>query len=315
MGQPVAPSQPLQAAAHRLRIDGVTAETVRRLREAGIPAVVLKGPSTARWLYDASDCRTYDDTDLLVPPPLEAAGQVLAAGGFQRNVPESTQPWLPHAENWERSADGTTVDLHRSFHGVGVDDATAWAVLSRHTEPMEVGGLEVAVLDLPARALTVALHAASGHARERVVQDLHRALQRASLELWTESYRIATELGAVGPFAFGLRSLPAGRDVATELGLPEAVDTSWVLRKRGDGRLLGSTLRLAWLGSLPTIRQKIGFALRCLFPPPWVIRRWMVANPARPQWVWLGYGRRIAVKARMAPMAYREWRRAQHEAG
>ena len=276
---------------------------------------MLKGPSTARWLYDASECRTYLDTDILVPPPLEAAGQVLAACGFERNETRSNKPWLPHAENWERSADGASIDLHRSFHGVGVDDATAWAVLSRHTEPLAVGGAEVAVLDLPARALTVALHAASGHARARVLQDLDRAFQRASLELWHEAYGIATELGAVGPFAVGLRSLPAGRQVATELGLPEVVETAWVLRNRGDRQLLGRTLRLAWLGSLPTIRQKAGFVLRCLFPPPWVVRRWMAANPRRLQWVSLGYGRRIAANVRTVPTAYREWRRARHEAG
>jgi hypothetical protein len=298
-----------------LRTDRVTAETVVRLREAGIPSVVLKGPSTARWLYDGRDCRTYDDTDILVPPPLEAAGQVLAACGFERKMPESTEPWTPHAENWERSGDGAAVDLHRSFHGVGVDDATAWAVLARHTEPLEVGGVEVAVLDIPARALTVALHAASGHARDRVVQDLHRALERVPLERWSEAYRIAVDLGAVGPFGLSLRLLPGGRDVASELGLPEAVDTFWVLRNRGDRRLLGSTLRLAWLGSLPTIRQKVGFVVRCLFPPPWVIRRWMAANPVRRNWIPLGYGRRIAAKVRTAPTAYREWRRAQHEAG
>lgn len=315
MGQPRALSRPVVAAALRLRIDSVTAETVHRLEAAGIQSVVLKGASTARWLYEAKDCRTYTDADVLVPPPLEAAGRVLAACGFECRPAAGTYPWRPHAVNWRRSTDGATIDLHRSFHGVGVDDATAWAVLVRHTEPLEVGGQEVAVLDVPARALVLALHAAAGHAPERETEDLRRALERVPLDLWNEAYGIATDLGAVVPFSTGLRLLPAGREVAAELGVPDTADTSWVLRSTGDRRLLGTTLRLDWISSLPTIRQKVGFVVQSLFPPPWVVRYWMATNPGGPQWIGFGYGRRIGSKVSTAPEAYREWRRAQREAG
>jgi len=309
MGQPLAPSRPVLAAAQRLRIDVVTADIVTRLRDAGIPSVVLKGASTARWLYEPSDGRIYSDADILIPPPLRAAEPVLEASGFKRNRPAAV-----HAMSWERASDVASVDLHHSFYGVGVDDATAWAVLAYHTEPMEIGGIEVAVLDLPARALIVALHAAAGNRRNRVVRDLQRALDRLPTELWIGASRLAVELDAAVPFAAGLRSLPAGRKLSSELGLPE-ISTTWVRRSGADRQVLGIALWLEWIALLPTTRAKVRFVARSLFPEPAIVRNWMIRNPGGSQWVPLGYGRRIASKARTAPRAISRWRRVRDDAG
>ncbi len=39
-----------------------------RFELAGVPALLLKGRSLARWLYPRSAERSYRDCDLLVPP-------------------------------------------------------------------------------------------------------------------------------------------------------------------------------------------------------------------------------------------------------
>ena len=48
-----APEPPgLHAAMRTLRIDAATAEVVGALRDAGVPSILLMGPSVARWIHD-----------------------------------------------------------------------------------------------------------------------------------------------------------------------------------------------------------------------------------------------------------------------
>ena len=50
-----------------------------------VPALLLKGPAFARWLYDDSRERSYRDIDLLVAPErIAAAGAALSELGFER---------------------------------------------------------------------------------------------------------------------------------------------------------------------------------------------------------------------------------------
>jgi hypothetical protein len=50
-----------------LEQDLVTAEVVTALGAASVPAILLKGPTFARWLYAPGETRGYADSDLLVP--------------------------------------------------------------------------------------------------------------------------------------------------------------------------------------------------------------------------------------------------------
>src|SRR4051812_33541241 len=49
------------AVMRKMRMDLAIAEVVEALRDAGIPCILLKGPSTARWLFDPGELRTYID--------------------------------------------------------------------------------------------------------------------------------------------------------------------------------------------------------------------------------------------------------------
>jgi hypothetical protein len=55
----------IRQAIGTLAVDRVTAEVISAFDAAGIPSILLKGPSIARWLYPAGG-RGYVDTDLLV---------------------------------------------------------------------------------------------------------------------------------------------------------------------------------------------------------------------------------------------------------
>src|SRR5437764_4658153 len=83
----------LLGVGHSLLIDRVTAEVVDALRAEGVPCVVLKGATVARWLYSDATARPYSDADLLVPPAaLSSAEEVLGNLGFE---PERGQSELP----------------------------------------------------------------------------------------------------------------------------------------------------------------------------------------------------------------------------
>ena len=51
----------LAATGERLRIDAATAEVEERFELAGVHALLLKGPTIARWLYEDGAERSYLD--------------------------------------------------------------------------------------------------------------------------------------------------------------------------------------------------------------------------------------------------------------
>src|ERR1700722_4860479 len=103
----------LQSVGARLRLDGALADVFTSFESGGIRARVLKGPAIAQWLYPDSGARTYIDCDvLLCPEDVAAAGEALAALGFERHFDDSHMPewWREHAGEWVRVEDGVTLD-------------------------------------------------------------------------------------------------------------------------------------------------------------------------------------------------------------
>ena len=148
----------LIAAGVGLALEALAVEVTTELERSGIANIVLKGPSVIRWLYPAATDRYSVDVDLLVAPAdLERAEATLAARGFEPFEPRRDDK---HARSWMRPGEPLPVDLHRSLVGVGVDDETAWEVLSGLTEQLEVCGGTLSVLQPHGRALHLALHAA-----------------------------------------------------------------------------------------------------------------------------------------------------------
>ena len=176
--------------AGRLALDAGTVEVLRAFEQAGVEALLLKGPSIARWLYAEGEPRTYIDCDLLVAPTdVLAAEEVLASLSFTRQFDDREMPswWREHASAWSRGGDGLTVDLHRTLPGVGVDAEGVWRALSAETDVVLVARHPVPTLSLPGRALHVALHAAQhGPGWARPIADLERALAAADDDLWLE---------------------------------------------------------------------------------------------------------------------------------
>ena len=67
--------------AQRLELDLLAVAACESLERAGIPHVLIKGPSTSLWLYDPP--RPYHDVDLLVPSSyLAAAATALREDGI-----------------------------------------------------------------------------------------------------------------------------------------------------------------------------------------------------------------------------------------
>jgi hypothetical protein len=224
----------LQVVGARLRIDAGTADVVEGFEHAGVQALLLKGASIATWLYPDRTQRPYLDCDLLVAPAQFAkAEDVLSAMGYESLLGEMGMPswWCEHAAWWQRPSDGLCVDLHRTLVGVRVDHATSWQVLSRNTTNVLVAGRPMPTLDLPARTLHVALHAAQhGLGSGLAVADLERALAEADDDLWRAAADIAAELDAAAAFLAGLRLVPAGRELVARLRLPDVRSVEAELR-------------------------------------------------------------------------------------
>src|SRR3954452_23884855 len=140
------PSAAVARTARALAVDLVSAEVVGAFAEAGVPSILLKGPSHAAWLYDDGAVRAYGDTALRVPPALlDRAGEVLGALGFVldwdgRHGVES----CAYAQTWLRG-DGAFVDLHWRLPGFGAADVRQWEVLATRSVAARVGGATVHV--------------------------------------------------------------------------------------------------------------------------------------------------------------------------
>lgn len=303
----------LRAAARVAIVDTATAEVVGALHGAGMRCILLKGPGFAEWLWDDAPLRPYGDTDLLVSPvDRPRVERLLAELGYVRTLGDGDIPQPDrelHAETWRRERTGSSVDLHRTLNGARAPAERAWAALSRSTDRLRLGSVEVEVPALPGRALHVALHAAyHGALSGKPVEDLRRALERATDETWREAARLARELDAEDAFAAGLGLLAEGRSVAERLGLggPRSVEVS--LKAGADPPLAVS---LEWLAQASGPRAKGRLVRRLLLPAPaWVRESYPFARRSR-RALAAAYLVRLTRIPRYGVQALVAWRRAR----
>jgi hypothetical protein len=268
-----APSDPVVLAASKLVVDTTAARLVRTLKTEGVPSVLLRGPAVARWLYDNELSRPYADVDLLVPDDRFPEAQRLLIGlDFTESPLEArfARGRPAHAETWARDADGATVDLHRTLIGIGAAPAIFWTTISSEAEPMTVGGEEISVPSVPARALLVALHAAQhGPSWDQPLEDLSRALQRVPPDTWRQATVLAERLEATAALASGLRLLPAGESLAATLGLPtgQGVD-----RALAGSESFHVAQGIEWILETPGLVRKTAFLAHKVAPPPPTMR-------------------------------------------
>jgi hypothetical protein len=263
--------------ARNLVIDAVTAEAVQALEHAGIDSILLKGPAVTRWLYGGDDPAPYTDTDLLINPgDWNAAAAVLSALDFTAPVEPLPldRPW--ESLTWQRERDQASLDLHRTLVGIQASPEKAWAELSARACVMRVGGASIRALDLPARALHVALHAAQhGPQMPKPLEDLHRAVADVNPDVWHEAAALARRLEATSALSDGLRLSSSGEALAQELALPRARSIESALRSQS--RLtptVGFALGVEWFFRLPGWRRKLAWAGREIAPSTDFMRDW-----------------------------------------
>lgn len=307
----------VSAAAGRLRIDYAAAAAICALDAAGIPCILLKGASVARWLYEPEDARGYVDCDLLVPsagfrPAVEALGTL----GFEPVLDEADMPswWREHALTTVHRDDGTSVDLHRNLPGAQVTDEQLWNALSETSHKLMVGGVAADVLAESGRVLHAALHAAQHGGSPRDLDVLARAIDRASHDTWRAAAELASKLHATAAFQRGLGFLPAGAELARSLGLNAAPDIEVELRAANTPE----ALTLARLLDARGIGPRLSVVRHKLVPPPTFMRKWSplalqgrlgltIAYLWRPIWVASRVPRALWawVRARRATRAHR----------
>ena len=276
------------ATARRLTLEGTAARVVRAMSEAGVRCLLLKGP-TLLDLYDG--VRQYSDIDLLVASETTGAaeGALLGLGFVLRDDD-------PHSRVYWRQ--GVDVDLHSTLVGVQVSSARLWQVLGRETEIHIIGSERVEVLNAPARALHVVLHAAQHGLQEpKPREDLRRALERVPEETWADARRLAGVLDARAAFWTGLSMEPAGRELSsrlelvkgpsrteTELRASTAPPTAVGLLRLAETPGLGAKLELTWREAFPSSaylltwsplarRGRVGLALAQVWRPIWILMR------------------------------------------
>lgn len=265
------PSERIQQRGATLIVDRITAEVFTELIDAGLRAILLKGPALSRWLYESPSERTYHDTDVLIPPHARTEVEdVLRDLGFVLPVEESEDRHATeHA--WIRRRDGVRVDLHWSIVGATVDEATVWDVLSTGTETMEVEGVTVEILGIPARLAHVALHAAQhGSGFDKPQKDLVRAMTRCDDEEWRAAAEVAAALGATPSLAAGLSLTPEGAELGDRLGLSTEVTVEVRLRSEASEHALS----LKWFLEHKGLGAKARVVSRKLLPSPDFMRDW-----------------------------------------
>ena len=295
------------AAIRALAADAVTCEVVAGLRAAGVEPVLLKGPTTADWLYPG-ELRSYNDTDLLVSPgDQESAALVLGELGFGYvETGSSERERDDHSRTFARA--GAEVDLHFTLSGVHIQVDRAWQLLTADLSSTTVAGTPVATLGAPARTLHLVLHAAdSGGQVIRTRTDLERAIAATDQSTWQRVVGLARELAAMPAFVAGLRQVPAGVQLLAQLGIEEAATPYTLLRATNT---TPGALGMARLLELSPARWPVEI-WRQLVPSPAFMRTWSrlasrgpvgltIAYLYRPVWllsrIWPAYAAHRRVK-------------------
>lgn len=283
----------------RDELDRAAVAALRELEAAGIRALLLKGPVLARRLYASGETRGYSDVDLLIPRRrLAAAQEALERLGYVRGeavLGIDDVADIQHSEVWARAGEAggpLLIDLHWRLDGCEAPDDVIWDALAAGRSSIELAGQEASVLGDDALALHVALHAAQhGRSEVKAIGDLARALERWPPATWRRASTLAEDVGGVRAFAAGLRLLPSGARVASELGLPATPDLEWKIEHR-DVRPRG-TFHVRAFAEAVGLRQRADVLRRSMFPTArWIRREYPWAARGR-AWLVLAYARHL----------------------
>jgi len=223
------------------RLDAAAGALFPAFQEAGVAALLLKGPGLARLLYTPQEHRAYTDLDLLVEPrDWRRAGEVLAALGFRNASADlgiDDVGGVVHDQSWvgvrDGGHEGLLVELHQWLPGSRAAPEQAWPALVADSTTIDVGGHPVRTLNRSGQAMHLALHAAQhGPGFAKGLWELELALDRWPLAAWSEAAALAADIDAGDAFAVGLRLVPDGEALATSLGLRPSARLEWEIENR-----------------------------------------------------------------------------------
>jgi len=303
---------PTELVARSLVMQMAIGEAFDCLDRAGVPAIVLKGPAIASWLYQPDEVRSSVDVDLLVPPErFNDAEQVLAQLGYHHRLPGTAACEIAANARELLAETGICIDLHRYLIGLP-DPARSWELLSHQTTALPLAsGAQVTVFDVPARAMHLALHAAQDGPQDfKALADLERGLAQVLVGTWRQAAALAEQLGATAAFAAGLGLCPAGRTLAAELGLPDLAGVELALRVRSTPH---ESLFFEQLSVTPGIATKLKLVGRKLWPTRAYLASGVTDALASRWAVAAARVRRLDSLAHRAPPALKAWRETRKE--
>ena len=208
----LAPEQ-LQKAMWSLAVDKLSAEVIGAFESQGIAVMLVKGPVIARWLYEG-DVRFYNDGDLVVAPAnWDRAVALLEDMGFQDYLRPLEHPRMESQAGTGFLRGSQSIDLHSTLAGLRASPEAVWQALWTTAETQLVGGRVVRVPDRSGVLMHIALHAVH-HVEGKPIEDLARAVARASDAEWRAAAALASRLDGLDAFTRGLRLLPDGAIVA-----------------------------------------------------------------------------------------------------
>jgi hypothetical protein len=194
---------------------------------------------------------------------------------------------------------------------VGASEERAWEILWGVTEELQVSATTLRVLQPPARALHLALHAAQETPdKDKALRDLARGLEVLEPEVWREAHTLAIHLDALPAFGAGLRLLPTGDAVARVLQLPMQVTPEVALRAAGAPDL---SLTMNRLLETRGVVARAKYASTRAFPSPAAMRAWTPLAGRGRRGLALAYAWRVVWLATRVVPAVRAVRAARAE--
>ena len=254
------------SVARALLLDRAAARAVEHLDGAGVRSILLKGAAIANWLYTDGSVRSYRDVDLLVSPAdFERATMLLGELGYVPLLQGAHSSELGPRELDLIGPGNVLIDLHHGLIGASGAPQHCWEVLAGRSVPMSMGsGRHVPVLDVPARAMHLATHAAqNGPVDAKAIADLERGVAMLSKSVWREAASVAEEIGAQEAFAAGLRLVPGGVVLADDFALTHRMNVELVLRTRSAPQ---QAIFFERFLATDVTRAKIALLVRQLFP-------------------------------------------------
>lgn len=268
-----------QQALATLRVDRTTVLVARALDRAQVEHVLLKGPSTAQWLYRADPLeRGYVDTDVLVAQEsLPSALEVLGALGLHQPLAGAAASEQDGHSIVLRPDEGSAlseVDVHFTLPGVSghVAEATLRLLDAHSRDIVTVLDHDVRCLDVVARAAVVVLHAArNGLADARSTEDLRRCLAQLPRQSWDDVLQLCRSLDALPALAAGLELLPQGQALARALGIQGVTSVEMRLRRAGAPAMAFGLVRL---GEVDGLQARLRILAREVWPTAAFLDYW-----------------------------------------